>query len=238
MKRLITENFGLKVISVLAAFGLWAAATVREDLNASITVPVEYTNFPRGLEVSTGFVSSVSLLVHGAPDKLTPTYLSNAAVIVDLGDVQSPGKRTFNLKEATLRLPDGLTVEQATPSQIQLEFETRVAKDIPVQIRYANNPMAGYSVVSQIVSPPTLRVIGPESKVRDLQSAETDPIDLSGVIGETEFRLNTFVDSPLVRIEGNSRVQVRVTVERITGPANTPPAATPASAAKKELGKP
>jgi YbbR domain-containing protein len=55
--------------------------------------------------------------------------------------------------------------------------------------------------------------------VEGLQSAETDPIDLSGILSETELRVNTFVADGQVRIEGPSVVRVRIVMERIAQPA-------------------
>lgn len=61
--------------------------------------------------------------------------------------------------------------------------------------------------------------MGPQSRVEQLQSAETDPIDLSGIIGESEVKVNTFVEDAQVRIEGASLVRVRIVMERIAQPA-------------------
>jgi YbbR domain-containing protein len=79
--------------------------------------------------------------------------------------------------------------------------------------------MPGYRILKQEVYPEVLRVVGPQSRVEELQSAETDPIDLSGVLNEAELRVNTFVADGQVRIEGPSVVRVRVIMERIARPA-------------------
>ena len=96
-----------------------------------------------------------------------------------------------------------------------MRFEERFARDIPVQIRYAGNPMPGYRIARQELSPDHLRVIGPRSRVEQLQSIDTDPIDLNGVITESETRVSTFVNDPQLRVDGNSVVRVRLVMERI-----------------------
>ena len=40
-------------------------------------------------------------------------------------------------------------------------------------------------------------------------------INLNGIITESETRVNTFVDDPQLRIDGNSTVRVRLVMERI-----------------------
>ncbi|MBZ2180679.1 MAG: CdaR family protein [Acidobacteriota bacterium] len=219
MKRLLTENIGMKLLSLALAGLLWVAIVGEQELSSSVSVPVEYKNFPKSLEASSEMVSRVNLLVHAAPEKLEAGNLAGAALVVDLSEVQRPGERTFNLDRQSLRLPQGVTLERVIPSQIRLRFEQRTARDVPVIIRYANTPMPGYRILKQEVYPEVLRVVGPQSRVEELQSAETDPIDLSGVLNEAELRVNTFVADGQVRIEGPSVVRVRVIMERIARPA-------------------
>jgi YbbR domain-containing protein len=219
VKRLLTENIGMKLLSLALAGLLWVAIVGEQELSSSVSVPVEYKNFPKSLEASSEMVSRVNLLVHAAPEKLEAGNLAGAALVVDLSEVQRPGERTFNLDRQSLRLPQGVTLERVIPSQIRLRFEQRTARDVPVIIRYANTPMPGYRILKQEVYPEVLRVVGPQSRVEELQSAETDPIDLSGVLNEAELRVNTFVADGQVRIEGPSVVRVRVIMERIARPA-------------------
>lgn len=219
MKRLLTENIGMKLLSLALAGLLWVAIVGEQELSSSVSVPVEYKNFPKSLEASSEMVSRVNLLVHAAPEKLEAGNLAGAALVVDLSEVQRPGERTFNLDRQSLRLPQGVTLERVIPSQIRLRFEQRTARDVPVIIRYANTPMPGYRILKQEVYPEVLRVVGPQSRVEELQSAETDPIDLSGVLNEAELRVNTFVADGQVRIEGPSLVRVRIIMERIAQPA-------------------
>ncbi|MFN9456543.1 MAG: CdaR family protein [Acidobacteriota bacterium] len=219
MKRLLTENIGMKLLSLALAGLLWVAIVGEQELSSSVSVPVEYKNFPKSLEASSEMVSRVILLVRAAPEKLEACNLAGAALVVYLSEVQRPGERTFNLDRQSLRLPQGVTLERVIPSQIRLRFEQRTARDVPVIIRYANTPMPGYRILKQEVYPEVLRVVGPQSRVEELQSAETDPIDLSGVLNEAELRVNTFVADGQVRIEGPSGVRVRGIMERIARPA-------------------
>ncbi len=219
MRQLFTENLGMKALSLALAGSLWVAVVGEQELSSSISVPVEYKNFPKSLEVSTTMVSRVNLLVQAPPQKLEAGNLADAAMVVDLSTVNRPGERTFNLDRESLRLPHGVTLERVIPSQLRLRFEQRTARDVPVLIRYANTPMPGYRILKQEVLPELLRVVGPQSRVEQLQSAETDPIDLSGVIGESEVKVNTFVEDAQVRIEGSSVVRVRIVMERIARPS-------------------
>ncbi|MBI2685455.1 MAG: YbbR-like domain-containing protein [Acidobacteria bacterium] len=214
-KRMVTENLGAKVLSVAIASLLWIAIVGEQELATAIDVPVEYRNFPKAYEVSSGMVNRVNLFVRGPSGKMNDTFLKDVAVVVDLEGVKRPGDWTFNLDNRAVRVPSGLQLERAIPTQIRMRFEERFARDVPVQIRYAGNPMPGYRIASQELSPEHLRVVGPRSHVEHLQSIDTDPIDLNGIISEFETRVSTFVDDPQLRIDGNSTVRVRLVMERI-----------------------
>lgn len=214
-KRLLIENIGAKLLSLAIASLLWVAIVGEHELATAIDVPVEYRNFPKAFEVSSGMVNRVNLFVRGPSGKMNDAFLKDVAVVVDLEGVRRPGDWTFNLDNRAVRIPSGLQLERAIPTQIRMRFEERFARDIPVQIRYAGNPMPGYRIARQELSPEQLRVVGPRSRVEQLQSIDTDPIDLNGVISESETRVSTFVDDPQLRIEGPSTVRVRLVMERI-----------------------
>ena len=214
-RRMLTVNIGAKLLSVAIASLLWIAIVGEQELATAIDVPVEYRNFPKAFEVSSGTVNRVNVLVRGPSGKMKDSFLKDVSVVVDLEGVRRPGDWTFNLDHRAIRVPAGLELDRVIPSQIRMRFEERFARDIPVQIRYAGNPMPGYRIARQELSPDHLRVIGPRSRVEQLQSIDTDPIDLNGVITESETRVSTFVNDPQLRVEGNSVVRVRLVMERI-----------------------
>ena len=214
-RRMLTVNIGAKLLSVAIASLLWIAIVGEQELATAIDVPVEYRNFPKSFEVSSGTVNRVNVLVRGPSGKMNDSFLKDVSVVVDLEGVRRPGDWTFNLDHRAIRVPAGLELDRVIPSQIRMRFEERFARDVPVQIRYAGNPMPGYRIARQELSPDHLRVIGPRSRVEQLQSIDTDPIDLNGVITESETRVSTFVNDPQLRVDGNSVVRVRLVMERI-----------------------
>ena len=106
------------------------------------------------------------------------------------------------------------------PPQVRLRFEKRKLREVPVQVRVATQPPAGYEVVSLRVIPQTVRVEGPESRVDEITQAETDALDLSLVTGRDEIAAHASLDDPQVRFVGGSRVLVHVEVRKTGGAGN------------------
>ncbi|MCS6954301.1 MAG: CdaR family protein [Bryobacterales bacterium] len=214
MLRRLFENFGWKLLSVGVALLLWFALVRDPRLVTSISAPVQFRNIPPDLEMSSPPPAAVHLEVEGSAAQLRPDHLAVAAVVLDLQSVYQPGERTFTIDAASVALPAGVRLVRAVPAQIRLRFERRLSREVPVQVRFAGPPQRGYRVAHQEVRPGVVRVVGPESHVRRVEYAETDPVDLSAVVGEEEFHVQAFVPDPQVRFASPASVTVRVVVEK------------------------
>ena len=212
---LIFHNFGWKLLSLATAMVLWLVLVGEQEMATSISAPIEFKNIPRDLEISSNIPEKIRLEIQGPVAKLTPASLSRASVIVDLGSVAAAGEQTFTINQTELSLPSGVGLNRAVPAQIRLRFERRVERELPVHIRLSGAATAGYSVTEQKAEPAIIRVIGPESRVRRLASAETDAIDLSGMSVSGDFETSVFVDDPQVRLVSSPIVRVKVKVEKI-----------------------
>ncbi len=211
-----TNNLGWKLLSLAIALLLWVVIVRDPDLVTAVSAPVLFRGMPQDLEISSEMVQRVQLEVHGASGRLTPKNLSNAAVVLNLGNVDRPGDRTYTITASNVSLPDGIFFSEAMPSQIRLHFERRVSREIPVRVRYSNPPPEGYQLVTQTVKPEKLPIVGPRSNVEQIGFVDTDSIDLSNVVGPAEFKVNTYVPDPLVRFEGSPQVTVSVTVQKLS----------------------
>lgn len=214
MLRTFLENFGWRVFALVVAVILWATFVGSPELTTAVSAPVEYRNMPESLELSSEAPDRVHLEVQGPSARLNSFDLSNITVKFDLSGVTRAGDQTLTIEPYNVDLQPGLALVRAIPAQIRLRFEDRIGADIPVRVRLSGSPHPGYSVVRQDVSPPTLRIIGPESHVREVEYAETDPIDISSVVGEETFQVQTFVRNQYVRLMSSPGVRVTVAVEK------------------------
>jgi YbbR domain-containing protein len=214
---LFTKNIGWKLFSVALAVVLWFAFVGETETAASVAVPVEYRNLPKGLEISNDLPDHLSLKIRGPAARVSTTEISQAAVVLDLASINKAGEQTFTLDQNTVKLPTGLMLTRAVPSQIRVQVERRDSREVPVEVRVAGPPPEGYRVAKQSVEPPTLKVTGPQTHVERLSAVETDAIDASGTVGTTEFHVSAYVRDPQLRFETSPIVAVRITLEKIPG---------------------
>lgn len=213
MIRLLTQNFGWKVLSLAIAILLWIAVAREPELATDISVPVEFKNIPEDLDISSGAPERVHIEVRGPSGRLTRDYLSDLAVVLDLSDVH-PGERTLTISDRNINLPAGIAFYRAVPSQITLRLDRLLAREVKVIPRYSKSPPEGYRIRSYQVDPAKVRIRGPEDHLNQIDHVMTDPIDLSGVVSQADFRVHVNVGDPQVRLESQPLVTVRVQLKK------------------------
>ena len=201
-------------MSLALSVGLWVTIINEPELVTSAAVPIFYRGLPRGIEIAADQPDKIFLEIRGPASRLTPGRLSDTAVQLDLTDVTKPGERTFTISRTNLNLPMGVTFLRAVPSQLRLTFDHQVSKDVQVRVRLSGKPADGWRVVREHVTPERLRIVGPASRVALIDTAETDPVDLTGFEAQMVTRVHSYIADSQVRFESSPMVEVRVELER------------------------
>jgi YbbR domain-containing protein len=208
-------NTGWKLLALAIAVVLWAVVASEPELGTLVTVPLEYRNLPDDLEISSEPVSQIVLELRGPSGELRGVGDSglHPAVILDMSGSQ-PGVHTFPISRQALKLPRGVRLERANPSEVRFEFDRRATRAVPVRPQLTGQGQDGYQIVAQSVSPAELQIEGPAKAVARVRDVVTDPVDVSGVVGASEFRVNAYVDNPYVRFRSAPQVVVTVTMKK------------------------
>jgi YbbR domain-containing protein len=212
----ITENFWWKLLALAIAVVIWALVSSEPELATFATVRLEYKNLPDDLEIASDTVTAVSLELRGPSGELRNLNESGGvrpAVILDMSDVQ-PGDRTFPIGNGNVRLARGVHLVRAVPSEVRFHFDRRATRTVDVVPRFSGEGANGYRVDSFSVEPKQLAVVGPADRVGRITSVVTDPVDVSSVVGSSEFRVNAFIDDSYVRFVGSPHVTVSVTMKK------------------------
>ncbi len=215
MKRQLFVKLGWQLAALAVAFVLWLVFTGSPQVVTSISAPIEYENIPQDLESMPELPRRVSLEISGPAARVHEADLSNRRVVLNLESVQQPGEWTFTIDRRNIDLPAGLHLVRAIPAQVRLIFERTVSASVPVRVRILTPPPEGYRVSKQQAVPSTLKIVGPESRVRQVASVEADPIDLSRTVGNARFQVHAFVADPQVRFVSPPLVDVSISLEKI-----------------------
>ena len=74
--------------------------------------------------------------------------------------------------------------------------------------------VAGYGITDVTAEPATIVIEGPQGRVNAIESALTDPVDATGVVGRATFSTHVYVADPLVRVLHPAPIHVTVTTGR------------------------
>ncbi len=216
LRKHVFHNLGLKLVALVIATLLWMAVAREPVAEVAINVPIEFHNAPEHLEISSESIPSVQVRVRGPVRTVRDLAPSDVHAIIDMANAQ-PGERTYDLAPARIHVPDTVQVMQAVPSQIRVSFDTRASKEVEVKPRVIGTFASGYRITSVTAVPASVRIVGPSTHVRSVDTAITDPVDASGVVGTATFATHAYLSDPLVRMADSAPIKVTVVTEKSKG---------------------
>jgi YbbR domain-containing protein len=133
------------------------------------------------------------------------------AAVIDLR-MARPGRRLFHLTPANITVPYGVEVMQVAPATLPIGFENSAVRVVEVRPSVEGRPAPGYEVASVTSVPATVEVVGPESSLRGLDEAMTEPIAVTDATRPLREVVNIGVADPNVRLRTPQTVEVTVQI--------------------------
>jgi YbbR domain-containing protein len=213
-QRYVLHNFGLKVLSLLLATGLWFLISPDEQpAEVAVRAPIVFQHVPSQLEISSEVIPEAQIRVRGPERVIRQLQANEIHAEIELADVK-PGDRTFDLTSQQVRHPRDVTVMQVVPSQLHLAFDTRMTREVEIHPR-ATDSSDREQIVKVDADPPRITISGPRRHVEKIDAATTDPIDATGTRGSAVFTTNVYVADPLVQVVQTTSIRVTVLVQEV-----------------------
>ena len=163
----LTQNLGLKLLSLVFAFGLFAFLHAQEErqqrtvpVNVILRLPPESAE----RELMTPIPASVYVTLRGstrAIDGLMQTGIPPVEVDLHIGT-----RDTLVFDPKSFSLPHGLEITIIDPPSIPLEWQNVITRKVSVQASITGKPAEGYVVKGEpTVDPNQVTVRGPEELV-------------------------------------------------------------------------
>lgn len=224
------NNFN-KILALALSIILWTIVhvdtptanqtTVNTESKTIENVKVEIEGFDSDLYVLTKDVESVRMEVRGKRSDLTYKFSDAYRVWLDLSDVK-PGDNTLPLMYST---PNGVTLDDMVPNQVNVHIELRTTKSFPVNVNISGAPAEGYELGSPVIDPVNAEVTLPASELARVAKVAGN-IELDGenaTFNEKRLRLAAY-DSKGNELENAVISPSTVAVELpITLPSKTLP---------------
>ena len=209
--RLISGETPLRIASLALAVVLWVIIAGRDTAERGLTVPVELRNVPPDLEITSDSINSVDVRLRASPGLIESLDPGQVLAPIDLDGAQE-GEHIIQLTPEQIRVPFGFRVVKITPSLLTLNLERTLSKTVPVRPRILGRPASGYEVADVKSNPAEIRVLGPKSRVQEIESAFTEPVSVHGADVTVDEFVNVGLEDPLLRLEGGGEVRVVVRI--------------------------
>jgi len=208
------RNFGLKAVAVGIATLLWVAVGGERIVERTLRAPLELLNRPEILEVVGDAPSAVDVRVRGTSTALARLAPGDVTAVLDVAAAK-PGPNFFHLAPDHVRAPFGVEVTSAGPATVQLVFERHVVKTVPVVALVNGEPAPGYEKRRVTVDPARVEVEGPESAVRDVDQATTEPVELKASAAQVRETVAIGLLNSAVRLRSAQSAVVTVDIQPV-----------------------
>jgi YbbR domain-containing protein len=205
------RHLGLKVLSAGLALMLWMVVSGEETVERGVRVPLELQQFPAGLELRDDAPSTVDVRVRGASGALSRVSPGDIVAVLDLRGARA-GRRLFHLTPEQVRTPFGVEVVQVTPPTVAMVFEVSASRQVPVAPAVDGKPAPGYVIGTVTTDPETVDVVGPESAVKRVTEAITEPVSVAGARDRVTERVTVGFLDPSLRLKAPRAATVVVNV--------------------------
>jgi len=179
MKYSPLNHFGLKLMAVALATLLWLIVAGDHLVERSLRVPLEYRNIPPDLELVGDPPTEVDVRLRGSSALLGRLEARDIVAVLDLVSAR-PGSRMFHLRSDEVRAPYGVDVAQVIPGTLAVDVEKSGRRTVPVVPALDGEPAPGFVIGRVTSEPPTVEVAGPESRLKQLTGATTEPVQVTG----------------------------------------------------------
>ncbi len=207
--RIFVDDLPIKVLSMVLAVTLFVLVRNDKDASSGAYVKIIYT-LPEDRVLVSDPVPEVKVSVRGPWTKLQHLDRLLEPIRLDLTRVHSS---EVHIDEDMVKLPNGVRVASIVPSEIHVEFEPRLVREVPVQPILEGQPAEGYRVAKVTADPAQVRVDGAKSAVSAIERVPTRPLRITDARGPVKGDVALEAPPVHTRFLESTTVTVRADVQ-------------------------
>jgi YbbR domain-containing protein len=183
IKKILTENLGVKLIALVVAVFIWFNASGQQEVARIRTIPLVVENLPDSLTITgRGIPSQVEISVRGTKRQLLTMGFKRVHLVIDLTGAE-PGRQRVTLTSNHIRLPGGIDRRQVSvisPGNVDLNLESIVSKRVEVALATTGAVPDHLVLMGETirVEPTHTTIRGAATRVAKITSVSTEPLDL------------------------------------------------------------
>jgi YbbR domain-containing protein len=209
--RWLERDMALRLISLALAVGLWIFVNAGQHGSLdNFNVPVSYRDLPLGFILTNPHPEFVKIQVSGPRTLLSIIDPAHLTLRLDLTGV-GIGQASFKISPDAFPVPRHTEVTSIVPSQIILDIDRNVSREVPVHLVLAGAAGEGYKIAATEAAPTVVLIRGPSRTVAHVDQVDTEPLSVAGITSDLSRSVDLMAPSSTVRLEPDE-VTAKVTV--------------------------
>lgn len=210
----VFRNWPAKILSVAAALLLLVFHDITRLEERFLTIPLEVV-LNEELMPAAPYPTEVRVRLRGDSEEVFRVAETDLRAYVELRTVTAEGDFRVPVRIERAVGTDSTIEIQVDPDSISLVLEEKLLKSVVVEPSTSGFLPAGYDLVQTIMTPSSVELEGPRSRVEPIESVTTEDIDLSTRREDFTERVRIARPDPLVQFPGGDIVEVRGIVEEL-----------------------
>lgn len=203
---------GVLVLALAISVFIWAVAQGTSSIQQSFDVEVELVGVDEALVVTDQSSDSINVRLRGSRAALRNVEVGELKYRVDARGGK-PGVAVYEVDVESIPHPTGTSFVGYAPAQLEVRFEKRGHKTVPVRAETEGSPAPGYHLAGVIVAPERIRLEGARSQVLRLKEVVTEKIDITGLAEDAEREARLVLGAGPVWPEQDGPIRVLIRIE-------------------------
>lgn len=206
---IFTNDLGIKISSVIIAVVIWGWVQNTQITTTTARVKIDYI-WPNELVRVEDSIQSIILTAEGPQGRISMMNSVDLKLRVDISDgVEGINPIDFSSRSIE-NLPQGVEVVRISPPLIEVELDKPMTREVPVVANLVGSINDAWEITSTEIMPSSVTISGPQSRIKNIVSIQTDPISVDGL--SQSKTMPTILSLPASTIQSgwNAAIQVKL----------------------------
>lgn len=184
--------------AMLFSVALWFIVNMGRDYNMTMSLPIQVTNLPDDIALSSEVPDNAAVSVSGEGWSLFNLYINPPQVTLD---IEAQQVNMFEQVRQQVSSMSDVNVMQVDPMFLEIETEMRTSKTVSVRPNVNINTDNQFGILgSPELSPDSITITGPASRVEEIEEWETAESEIDDVNANIEITLDLQPPPPGITI--------------------------------------
>ena len=197
------------LFSVVLTTGVWFILSRGVDTLVTLPVPLEYTKRDLAMEIVKTSVNTVNLELEGSGALIKSIRPDQVQIRLDLSKSKA-GPNTFTISRKNISLPPGIVLKGVTPSEVDVDLDVLIKKELPVQIDWVGRLPDHFILEEATVEPQTVEIIGGKRMLEKMTTLYTEKVPINNLEVEGVITANVALNPASLKIAPGSEEKVTI----------------------------